>query len=409
MADSGVYDRWYQTIDGKRVRSAEHGQGKRWQARWRDNSGPGGTVRQRKRNFDRKVEAEQFLAKVKADLARGGYIDPAASRTTLRAYATTWLQARTSDPSTQETLKLHVGRHILPALGDYQLGAILPSTIQAWLRGLQATLAPGSVRVILSDLSSILGAAVDDGLIPRNECHARSVQAPARERRKVVPWTLEQAAAVRAALPGRYQAMVDVGAGLGLRQGEMLGLEVGDVDFLRGVVHVRRQVKIVGGKLHFALPKRGKERDVPLPSSVALRLAAHLQAWPALQVTLPRLPGGKGETRRLVFTTRDGNAVARTHWNAGTWKVALRAAGVPTSRENGCHVLRHTYASVVLEAGVSIRALADYLGHDDPGFTLRIYTHMLPQAEDRTRAAVDAALGEAAGAAGALDVPSEGR
>jgi len=66
MADSGVYDRWYRTVDGKRVASAEHGQGKRWQARWRDESG-----RQRKQNHDRRADAERALAMVKADLHRG--------------------------------------------------------------------------------------------------------------------------------------------------------------------------------------------------------------------------------------------------------------------------------------------------------------------------------------------------
>jgi integrase len=49
------------------------------------------------------------------------------------------------------------------------------------------------------------------------------------------------------------------------------------------------------------------------------------------------------------------------------------------------HVLRHTYASVLLDAGESIKALAAYLGHSDPGFTLRTYTRLLPTSEDRTR------------------------
>ena len=56
------------------------------------------------------------------------------------------------------------------------------------------------------------------------------------------------------------------------------------------------------------------------------------------------------------------------------------------------HVLRHTYASVLLDAGESIKALAAYLGHADPGFTLRIYTHLLPTSEDRTRRAIDQAF-----------------
>ncbi|MEU4676438.1 tyrosine-type recombinase/integrase [Micromonospora sp. NPDC023737] len=58
------------------------------------------------------------------------------------------------------------------------------------------------------------------------------------------------------------------------------------------------------------------------------------------------------------------------------------------------HVLRHTYASVLLDAGESIKALSAYLGHADPGFTLRTYTHLLPTSEDRTRRAIDKALGE---------------
>jgi hypothetical protein len=53
----------------------------------------------------------------------------------------------------------------------------------------------------------------------------------------------------------------------------------------------------------------------------------------------------------------------------------------------------HFYASVLLDAGESIRALSEYLGHADPGFTLRVYTHLMPASEDRTRRAVDRALG----------------
>ncbi|MFF0151076.1 tyrosine-type recombinase/integrase [Micromonospora sp. NPDC005203] len=86
-------------------------------------------------------------------------------------------------------------------------------------------------------------------------------------------------------------------------------------------------------------------------------------------------------------------------FNSGVWKPAIRATGIPDNRHNGMHVLRHTYASVLLDAGESIKALSAYLGHADPGFTLRTYTHLLPASEDRTRRAIDEALGgEQAGA-----------
>jgi site-specific recombinase XerD len=68
--------------------------------------------------------------------------------------------------------------------------------------------------------------------------------------------------------------------------------------------------------------------------------------------------------------------------------------GVPATRDNGMHALRHHYASALLEDGVNIRALADFLGHNDPGFTLRVYAHLMPSAEDRARAAVDRAFAD---------------
>ena len=68
------------------------------------------------------------------------------------------------------------------------------------------------------------------------------------------------------------------------------------------------------------------------------------------------------------------------------------AANVEATRANGMHSLRHWYASVQLEHGTSIRALAEYLGHADPGFTLRTYTHLMPSSEDRARQAMEAAL-----------------
>src|SRR6266542_711620 len=364
MAD--IDDRWYRTIEepngkSRRVPTARHGKGKRWDVRWRDDTG-----RQRHRAFERKQDAEGFLVQVKADLARGVYTDPAAGKVTVRAYAESWLAAQTSDPSTREATELRLRLHVLPEL---------------------------------------LSAAVDDGLIGRNPCRAASVRPPAPERRRVVPWPAERVTAVTAALPERYQVLAVLAAGCGLRQGETFGLAADDVDFLRGVVHVRRQVKLVAARSVFAPPKFGKERDVPLPETVALALAAHLQRWQPATVTLPwRELNGRLETAGLLVATRERTAVVRTYFNRHVWKPALTAAGVPATRENGMHVLRHTYASVLLEDGVSVKALAEYLGHADPGFTLRTYTHLMPSSEDRARKAVDRALGDDAADGSGPDV-----
>jgi integrase len=241
MADSGVYDRWTKKVDGRRVPSESHGQGKRWQARWRDETG-----RQRKKNYERRAEAERFLSGIKADLGRGTYVDPSVGKARLRDYAEGWLAAQTFDESTREATELRLRLHVLPTLGDWESRGLRPSVVQAWTRGLQQRLAANYVRVIFANLSAVLSAAVDDGLIAKNPCRAGSVKPPAPDRRKVTPWTAEQIAAVRAALAERYAVIVDEAAGLGLRQGEVFGLAVDDVDWLRAIVHVRRQVKIVG-------------------------------------------------------------------------------------------------------------------------------------------------------------------
>ena len=62
------------------------------------------------------------------------------------------------------------------------------------------------------------------------------------------------------------------------------------------------------------------------------------------------------------------------------------------SRENGTHARRHFDASALLDAGENIRALSEYLGDADPGFALRVYTHLMPSSAERTRTAIDGAL-----------------
>jgi integrase len=87
------------------------------------------------------------------------------------------------------------------------------------------------------------------------------------------------------------------------------------------------------------------------------------------------------------------------------WRTARGAAGIADTRANGMHVLRHTAASAWLSAGVDVRTVAEYLGHGDPGFTLRTYAHLMPDSADRARKAMSTFF---QGEASALDVPSEG-
>jgi integrase len=108
-------------------------------------------------------------------------------------------------------------------------------------------------------------------------------------------------------------------------------------------------------------------------------------------VTLPwRDPAAtKTATASLIFTSREHRALNKNYVNAFIWKPALAQAGMPTDRSdhNGMHALRHFCASNWLEHGVSIKAVAEYLGHRDESFTLRTYTHFMPAADDKARSA----------------------
>jgi integrase len=347
----------------------------KWRARYRDPSG-----KEHAAHFDRKADAQRWLDQVTADIVRGVYVDPRAGRVLFGAFAREWLAAQTFNPSTREAVEVRLRVHILPTLGDMELGAIRPSTVQAWLRSRQEECSPRYVKTMLAHVSSILGAAVEDGLIARNPCASKSVKAPRAEQGRIVPWTADQVAAVVAAHPLRYRAVPVTVAVCGLRQGEVFGLRVQDVDFLRRRVLVRQQVKLLSGQPVLASPKGGKAREVPLPEAVAVALAERLRKFSA---------GPDG----LVFTSRERRPLIRTYYNPHIWKPALQAAGIAPTRENGMHALRHFYASVLLDGGESIRTLAEYLGHADPGFTLRVYTHLIPSSEDRARAAIDRVLG----------------
>lgn len=158
------------------------------------------------------------------------------------------------------------------------------------------------------------------------------------------------------------------------------------------MVNVVRQVRVVGGQLVFSLPKRRKTREAPIGAALLAELDKYAETYPPVAVTLPwDHPGGKPTTINLLMTNEHGGAWRRLTFNMMVWQPALKAAGVKSpTRADGMHALRHMYASILLDAGESIKALSGYLGHSDPGFTLRVYTHLLPSSHDRTRNAVDA-------------------
>ena len=361
-----VEDRWHKVVrhpDGRseRVKSGLFGKGKRYRVRY---IGPDG--RERSQSFpDRaKRDAEAFLVSTETDKLRGAYVDPSAGRITFAEYAESWLRTRSFDESTREVTEFRVRKHLLPFFGSRSLSSIKPGHIREWDAGMVGKLAPSTRSVVFAHLRTILGAAVDDERIAKNPCSAKSVKQPRPVQRRAVPWRFDEVSAIRGGLAERYRPMVDLGAGCGMRQGEIFGLGVDDVDLDAGWVHVVRQVKLVRSRLVFGLPKNDRDRRIPLPDTVAQSLREHIEKYDPIKITLPWEDPFKDErvTVPLLFTTTRRGALNRTTFDGKSWRPAVQAAGILPTRFTGMHALRHFYASTLLDAGESIKALASYLG-----------------------------------------------
>ena len=168
--------------------------------------------------------------------------------------------------------------HVLPALGDRRTGAVRRSDVQAFVKALEGKgLAAGTVRNVYEVAARVFDAATEDRVIAASPC--RRIALPKGDGGEVVPPAVEDVVAVRDALDEHWRAVVVLLAGSGLRIGELLGLTVGDVDFLRRTVWVERQ-RLQSGELA-AVKSKASRRTVPVGQVVIDALAAHLAAYPS--------------------------------------------------------------------------------------------------------------------------------
>lgn len=340
----------------------------RWRARYRLPNG-----QERSKTFDRKVDAERFVTTMQADLLRGSYVDP-HDRTTVGEYARRWAARRPHRPATARRVALTIEKHIVgTSLGSQRLASVLPSDVQAWVIDRAKVLAPSTLRVTVGLLRSVFASAVLDRLVASSPVVRLAL--PAGRREKVLPLDVEQVRLLAGTVPPRYRAMVVAQAGLGLRVGELLALRACDVDFLRRTARVEHQIGELSRQREE--PKtQSSRRTVPLPQVVADALAQHLSQWPA-------------PASGLIFSTTDGLPYTHNHYGSGVFRGAVRRAGLPSTTTT--HDLRHHFASVLLAAGESVVAVAEWLGHDDASLVLSTYGHLMPNSEERARKAIDEA------------------
>ncbi|MEO3863719.1 site-specific integrase [Acrocarpospora sp. B8E8] len=342
---------------------------------WRDPDG-----KQKAKNFRLKKDAEAFRAEIEAAKNKGLYFDPHAGKILFRDYAEKWLAAKraTKALGTVTAYTERLEGHILPTFGSSPLASISRSDVQDWVNGLTEYkgLAPRTVQVIYRQAAAIFGRAVADDRIGRTPC--RGIELPVAIKKEVEPLEPEQVLAIAEVIPALWEAMVITAAGTGMRWSELAGLTVDRVDFLRRTAKVDRQLSRSRAKGLFAPPKsKASNRVIPLPDLVIAALAEHIAEYGT---------GPEG----LIFTSERGHALNYKNFRARVWVKTL--AAMEPSEEATFHTLRHTYASLLIQAGESPKVIQERLGHASITETMDTYGHLYPDSDQTTRAAIDAAF-----------------
>lgn len=302
-----------------------------------------------------------------ASLVRGDFVSPSNGKTLVREHAAEWERVQIGDAwrrNVDNALRLHV----LPVLGPLPIGRVQRSHILGLVKALEEKgLAASAIGNHYQVIRSMFDAAVEDRVIPTTPC--RKVKLPNADDEAVIP-TVEGVEMVRAALDERWQAVATVLVGSGVRIGELLGLKVTDVNFLKRTVRVERQ-RTQANKI---TPTKGKRsRTVPVGQIMLDALAAHLNEYPAGSASL--------------FVDELGEPLTYRRWKTLLGN-ATKMAGVDLTS----HSFRHFAASALISHGASVKAVQESLGHADATTTLRVYAHLFPGDEERTRTALDAAL-----------------
>lgn len=375
----------------KFIPSKRHGRGKRWRVRYTDADN-----NDRERLFDLKRDAETFDLDCRTGAAPEVQVKREAARLTFAEYAQRWKESRESGWSleTRRRVPQNLRKRLLPTFGDQPILSITLTDVMAWLgRMVDEGTAKSSIGLYFGVFKTILNAAVIDKVLPDNPCDGVNLAQVLRGISRAPKWvpTEDQVVRLTEVVPRRFRAAIWLGAGQGLRIGEVLGMEDDPrcLDVAREELHVVQQLRHSQehfGGFYLAPPKSGSAGTVDLDAVVAQEMAAHAKEVGAVEFDLPDITGGKRVTRSaaLLFTTTRGKLVNHRYWSE-LWEDWRSAASWP--KEGTFHSLRHFFATTLMSNGVEPQEVQKALRHASLRITLETYVHWLPK-KDRPRGLV---------------------
>ena len=306
----------------------------------------------------------------------------APSPTTLTEAGMAWLDGaragtittRSGDlykPSAIRTYEAALRLRVLPAIGDVKITDLRRTDLQDLVDALRADkLAPATIQVTLLPLRAIYRRELARGRVSVNPTTGLELPAVRGGRDRIADPA--EAAALIAALPAEVRPLWATAMYAGLRRGELRAIRWEDVDLAAGVLHVQRGWDQVEGEIE---TKGRNRRRVPIPAVLRDHLVDH------------RLRGGEG----LVFGISPISPF-RTKAVSDQADAAWKAAGM---HRITMHEARHSYASLMIAAGVNAKALSTYMGHANISITLDRYGHLMPGNEGEAAGMLDAYLDRA--------------
>ncbi len=337
-----------------------------------------------RKTFPTLAEARAWRSETQTGVRRGTLRAPAnttveeAADDLIAGMKSGRIRTRSGDlykPSAIRSYEAALRDHIVPRVRRTRLADVQHRDVQRIADDLLAEgRDPSTIRNALMPLRVILRRAVEDGDLAVNPCaHLRLPAVRGRRERIASP---EEAQRLLAALPARDRPIWATALYAGLRRGELMALRWNDVDLAAGVIRVERSYDDKG-RVEIEPKSRAGRRTAPIVGALRDILVEH--------------KARQGRDDGLVF----GSSAETPFVPSNLWRRAQRAWKRDSLKPIGLHEARHTFASVLIAAGVNAKAITTYMGHASIQTTYDLYGKLMPGSESEAAALVDAYLARA--------------
>lgn len=311
------------------------------------------------------------------EIEKGCYV--ADQKITIKEWVATWMEVYIEpnvSPTTLSGYKGMIKRYIDPLLGHIQVQDLSALSIQAWINSLKVSPKSGkemSVATIKHTYHVLRGAldkAVLAGVITRNPC-VGIILPKGKKKAPVIYDEAEIKRLIQAAKGTEMELIIDMELCVGMRRGELLGLQWDDIDWENRQIHISRNRVVVNGKSVIKNPKtEAGYRTVDVPDQLLQKLRRYRASCMENKMRM----GRNYTDTDFIIVHPDGKPIYPEYVSQMLTKLQI-AAGLPKCR---FHDLRHLCASIMLKQGVDVKVAQQILGHADVSTTLNIYTHVLP-------------------------------